>query len=134
MRRRSNIRRFAAKLLAISMSDGLLDEKKISAILKILAKDTGILPILREYYRLIKHTLIKEKLLIYSDEEISDPQKNAIVSCFEKKLGRKLRVQLEKDRTLIAGIRIQLNDRIYEHSIRSTLESLTRSSQSAQRV
>ncbi len=124
MRKRSQVQKFASKLLAISTTNGLLDEKKISAILEILPKTIESLHILREYYRLVERASINERLIIHSDRDVSDEQKQKLVTHFEQKFGRKLRTYSIISPELIAGIKIQIGDKIFEQSIYSTLATL----------
>lgn len=126
MKKRLNIRKFAKKLLSISRTNGLLDDEKIAAVLNALPKEPNSLSVLREYYSLLKRAISKERLLIFSDNELLDEERDLLVSSFERKAGRKVRVQTEIDPNLIAGVRAQLGDKIFEISVRSTLATLSK--------
>lgn len=124
MSKRSDIRKFASQLVALSRTDGLLDEQRIRAILQILPKKKSSLILFEQYYCVLKRAIANERLTIYSDSALSDSQQKALISYFEKRCNRRLRARFDTAPELIAGIRVQVGDKILEQSIRSTLEAL----------
>lgn len=124
MQKRTHIKKFAIRLLGISHTNGLLDDRKILAILKVLPKNNNTLLILQQYYSLVVRSKIKEQMIISSDHEVDKESIQKIVTHFEKKFNRKLRIVTKIDPMLIAGICIQVGDKIFEQSIRATLATL----------
>ncbi len=125
MKIRTHIHKFAAQLLKISYTNHLLDDDKISAILKSLPRNQETLLVLQAYYNLVRSEKLKEHLFITAAEHLSDEQIQKLKCHFETKFRRNLRVTFSHDPQLIAGIKVQIGDKIFERSIQSTL-SLTR--------
>ncbi len=121
MKIRTHIHKFATQLLKISYTDHLLDDDKISAVLKSLPRSQETLIVLQEYYNLIQSEKLKEHLFITAAAHLSDGQMQKLKCHFEKKFRRNLRVTFSYDPQLIAGIKVQIGDKIFERSIQSTL-------------
>ena len=62
-------------------------------------------------------------LKIYYCGDISTDQISNIRSTFESKFGKSFEVSVEEDSNLIAGIRVQINDLIFENSIALALNN-----------
>jgi F0F1-type ATP synthase delta subunit len=113
---------FARKLLRISFNDeGLLCEEKIHAVIEVLPRSHSTLAILNEYFSLVKRELRRQTLVISSPIELNADTIDSLRRHFEQTLGRKFAPVASLDDSLIAGIRVQANDRIFEKSISGAL-------------
>ncbi|MDR2436428.1 MAG: F0F1 ATP synthase subunit delta [Puniceicoccales bacterium] len=116
---------FARKLLQISFNGkGLLCEEKIHATIEALPRSHRTLAILNEYFSLIKREFRRQMLAISSPTELSADAIDSLRQHFERTLGRKFAPVALVDGSLIAGIRVQADDRIFEKSIAGALETL----------
>jgi F-type H+-transporting ATPase subunit delta len=61
---------------------------------------------------------------VVSAFELTDAQVSDLVQRLEKKTGRKVRVQVAVDRSLIGGVRIVLGDKVIDASARAQLGAL----------
>jgi F0F1-type ATP synthase delta subunit len=125
MKARKREKSFAKKLLQISCGDdGLLCEEKIRAVIGALPRSHGTLAILREYFLLVRCELGKQMLVISSPVELGGNVVDDLRRHFEQTLGQKFVPKILLDDSLIAGIRVRANDRIFEKSIAGALEAL----------
>ena len=61
---------------------------------------------------------------IYTPFELSQDQVNKIQSAFEKKFNTKCNFKIVIDKDLIAGIRVLINETIFEYSVESKLDDI----------
>ncbi|MDR1255954.1 MAG: F0F1 ATP synthase subunit delta [Puniceicoccales bacterium] len=125
MRTKNRAKVSARKLLRISCgSDGLLGEDRIRMVIKALPMQHDTLAILKEYSVLIERTLRRQTMLICSPAKLEAKTVESLRKYFERVLGQKFFPRVAVDNSLIAGIRVQAGDRIFEKSIAGTFEVL----------
>ncbi len=118
-------RQNAKKLFNVCMSDGRLDEAKLSQVVKAVAaqKPRGYLPILTRLMKLVDLQVASQTVSVESAVELSD-KGEAIFREVESKVGpaaaRTYRVVPE----LIGGVRIRRGSDVWDGSIRTRLNHL----------
>ena len=64
------------------------------------------------------------EVTLSSASPVSDEQRAGIVDSLNKRFGRKIRLTVEIDNTLIGGARLQVGDRVIDGSVRTGLDKL----------
>ncbi len=109
------IKKQIKKLAAASYTKNQLDEKKVKKIVKFLSRQE-----LREYIKILKE-LEKGKQItvvvphLYKEKDI-EKQLSGVFA------GKK--IVFKQDQSLLAGLRVENNDLVYELSLKDTLENL----------
>jgi F0F1-type ATP synthase delta subunit len=103
-------------------ADGMLDESRVRAVVKVLAEGDGPGP-LRAYLGELEKFVAASTLRLEYCGELSDGGVESLIAHFEGKLGRRLAVIVEFNDALIAGLRVSVADTVVENSIAATLES-----------
>lgn len=120
-------KQFSDVFLNLSLRpDGDLDENRVLCIIDVLAeniKEKDLVIVLNRYFFAIKKYCDEHMLKIYYCGDISTDQISNIRSTFESKFGKSFEVSVEEDSNLIAGIRVQINDVIFENSIALALNN-----------
>lgn len=97
-----------------------LEKIKLNLILMLLEKRKA-LPLFRSVITVFL-TLYKEYhtsmvCVLRSSHLLTDEQKNTFISCIERLSGKRIFYSFVHDRSLIAGIRIESETMVWEHSI-----------------
>lgn len=89
-------------------------------------KRLPVLPAVYEQFLTLRaeHEAVKD-VLVVSATELSQAQTDKIASAMEKRLGQKVRLSSQIDKTLIAGVIIQYDDVVIDGSSRGQLERLS---------
>lgn len=105
------------KLVCLSYTKGRLDEVKVQKISRILSKR-----LLKEYIKFLKRYEQKNKLIIVIYQ--SDPKEIIKIRKHYEKIFPKKNIVFQEDKTLIGGIKIIDNDKIYEFSLKGIFGEL----------
>ena len=114
-------------LLRLVESFGLLNT--LSGMIKLLTRDRrGILlgEIAQRIIYLCQKNSPYTTFKVTSALELSDDRQDQLVQFIERKTGTKARLQVTIDPSLIAGIRIQSEQLLWEYSIKKELRLLSR--------
>lgn len=79
---------------------------------------------LKSFLKAATREVQKDTLVIESAQELSDEVVASLVTDFSKDRARPLQVVRKSNPTLIAGIRVQLGDTVYDASVANNLQSL----------
>lgn len=79
---------------------------------------------LKAFLKAATREVQKDTLVIESAQELSDDVVQSLVADFSKGRTRPLQVVRKSNPALIAGIRVQLGDTVYDASVASNLQSL----------
>lgn len=125
--------KIAKDLFKKSLTNGLVDSKKVTAILKNLssAKPQGLIGILKVYKRLIESKIAGETLTIESSAQTITLKK------FEKELMNKTGAQKTKyilNPDSVFGAKITIGDWVWEDTLETKLKQLTLRSISGQAI
>ncbi len=119
------------KLLSLSLGDdGLLDDGRISCVLSSLSmKFSGdeLRKLLIGYLNILERFRASHTLLIEHSGELSDDCVQRLRERYQTMFGRSLLVLKKESEELIAGLRIQLDDFVFECSITNALDAYRKS-------
>lgn len=125
---------FSHVLIDDQTKNSLLDQafgssvqKYVLNFLKLLVKKRRIRyikEIVKSFIRLCNKYLGIEEGIVYTPYSLSDAQLTSIADALSKKEGKKLELRQIIDQSLIGGIRVQINTRVYDGSIKNKVEKL----------
>lgn len=128
---------FAHVLISDETKNKLLDDsfgtsvhKYVLNFLKILVKKRRIRyikEIVRSFIKLSNKHLGIEEGVVYSAFDLSDEQLAAIEEAVSKKENKKIILRVIKDPSLIGGVRVQINTRVYDGSVKNKVSRLKES-------
>ncbi len=101
-------------LASSSFTKGNLDEKKVSRITKALNRSD-----LRKYINALKLIAQKSTVKVWTSTNLDKKTQESLKSLFKGK-----KIQTLKDEDLLAGIKIQDFDNIYDLNIKNTLNTM----------
>jgi F0F1-type ATP synthase delta subunit len=103
------------QLVSDSYTEGELDAGKVFKIADILRQSE-----LKEYIHALKEFEKKTTVMVtIPAQEMPDEMFNSIQQLFPKK-----KIMLDYDPNLILGVKVTDNDRVYEFTLRNTLEKM----------
>lgn len=121
---------FVEKSIKLSVLDKIFKDNVDTTVLnfiKIILQD-GIIKYFKNIYIEYKHLsnnycgILEGK--IFTPKEISSDKIFEICSAFEKKLGKKVDLDIVYDRSLIGGIKVIIKDTIYDYSVDTMIENM----------
>ena len=80
--------------------------------------------LLDEFIEMCNESLGVKKGKLYSTKELSKEEIAKIESAFDSKLNIKVQLENIVDTSLIGGVRVVINDHVYDGSLKNQLESL----------
>jgi F-type H+-transporting ATPase subunit delta len=98
-----------------------------AGFLKVLAENQrlGALPDILARYEVLKADAERTlDVVLTSSSDVSDAQQQRIIDSLNKRFGRKVRLTVRLDPTLIGGARLQVGDRVIDGSVRTGLDKL----------
>jgi F0F1-type ATP synthase delta subunit len=127
---------FAKDLVKISIgADGHLDEVRVGAVLRVLGETTahGLKSTLVAYLRELEKFVAATTVYLEHCGELSAGAAESLLAHFEGMLGRRLLITVVENDTLIAGLRVSVDDLVVEYSVAGTLEAYRRAITEADR-
>ena len=119
------------KLLSLSLcDDGLLDDDRISCVLSSLSTEFSgdeLRRLLIEYLNILERFRASHTLYIDHSGELSEDCVQRLREKYQTMFDRPLFVVTKESEDLIAGIRIRLDDFVFECSIASALDNYRKS-------
>jgi F-type H+-transporting ATPase subunit delta len=121
--------KLARQLFAMSVVDGAVSAERVSGVLEYVEKHHPANPVtvLKAYRRLIAAEIAKSVAVVEHAGTVNDAMLAAIAAAMTKKYGRKVEARAHPSADLLAGMRVQVGDDIYESSIASQLAALASS-------
>ena len=107
-------RKLIKKLVLASYTHGDLDEKKVIKIAKILKKGD-----LKLYIKALKANEMQNTVIVSTTLDKTKELKNHLSDVFKDK-----KIIVEYDKSLIAGVKIQDFDNIYELNLKNKIKNL----------
>ena len=125
---KERIKRYSRELLQISLQDGQLDSERVEAVLNTLerSRPRKYLSILRAYLKRVKREIARSSAIIEFAGGLEDDEVDRLVSVFSDRYGRPITPVTRPNPDLIAGIRVRIDCDVYDNSIASRLEALSR--------
>jgi F-type H+-transporting ATPase subunit delta len=125
--------REARELFRSCQVNGLLDENRVRQALKLLAEKQprGYLEILARLHRLVKLDLEQHAARVESALPLPPDLQNAVTGQIKAKYGNGMNISFAQNPALIGGLRIQAGSDLYDGSVKTRLEKLEESFESA---
>jgi F-type H+-transporting ATPase subunit delta len=121
--------KFARQLFAMSVVDGAVSADRVSGVLQYVEKHETANPVmvLKAYRRLIAAEIAKSIAVVEHAGAINDAMLAAIAAAMTRKYGRPVTAAATPSPELLAGLRVQVGDDIYESSVAGQLAVLAAS-------
>jgi F-type H+-transporting ATPase subunit delta len=121
--------KFARQLFAMSIVDGAVSADRVAGVLEYVEKHHPANPVmvLKAYRRLVAAELAKSLAVVEHAGAINDAMLAAIAASMTRKYGRSVAATARPSPALLAGLRVQVGDDIYESSVAGQLAVLAAS-------
>ncbi|HEX2854487.1 MAG TPA: F0F1 ATP synthase subunit delta [Opitutaceae bacterium] len=118
---------FARQLFKMSVVNGTVSPERVSGVLQYVEKHKVANPliVLKAYARLIATELAKSHATVEHAGEISAATLSTIAAAMSKKYGRPVTASAKPNPALLAGLRVQVSDDVYESSVAGQLAALS---------
>ncbi|CAA6676414.1 MULTISPECIES: FoF1 ATP synthase subunit delta [unclassified Lentimonas] len=126
MKRDKKIIQFAKKLVELSKDNGVVTEAKIGEVLAGLkqAKHRQHLTVLKNYLTFVRREVALQTAVVSTPDALSADTLKAIEAKYTKIYGRTITATIQKDTSLIAGVRVRVGDDVYDASVAGRLQRL----------
>ncbi len=117
---------FARQLFKLSIVDGIVSPDRVAGVLEYVEKHKPANPImvLKAYARLVATELAKSEAIVEHAGAINAATLGAIAAAMSQKYGRAVTATAKASPSLLAGIRVQVGDDVYESSVAGQLAAL----------
>jgi F-type H+-transporting ATPase subunit delta len=118
---------FARQLFKLSIVNGVVSPERVSGVLQYLEKHKVANPliVLKAYARFVANELAKSEAVVEHAGDINAATLSAIATAMTKKYGRPVTATAKPNAALLAGLRVQVSDDVYESSVASQLAALS---------
>jgi F-type H+-transporting ATPase subunit delta len=118
---------FARQLFKMSVVDGAVSAERVSGVLQYIEKSRPANPmmVLKAYARYISAELAKGEAVVEHAGAINDAMLASIAAAMSKKYNRPVTAKAKANPALLAGLRVQVGDDIYESSVAGQLAALS---------
>jgi F-type H+-transporting ATPase subunit delta len=125
--------REARQLFRCCRVDGLLDENRVRQLLALLTgkKPRGYVEILARLHRLVKLDLEQRDVRVESATPLPPDLQNAVAGQIKRKYGNGMNISFAQNPSLIGGLRIQAGSDLYDGSVKTRLDKLEESFETA---
>jgi len=119
-------RKLTKGLFKMSLTNGRLDEKKVSAVVQkvIDAKPRSFTGILKEYQRLVRLEVAKHHAVIESATALDKGTTDQLLANLRAKYGGDLTTEFKTTPELLGGLRIKIGSDVFDSSVRERLARL----------
>lgn len=117
---------FAKKLVRSSLSKGKIDPVKVEEVTKMIKEVSGInaLEVLKRYAELIEVRILEETAYVETPFEATGKWAEDIKDLIHAKFPEVTYINFVVNPTLIAGVKLQIADMVYENSLKAKLDNL----------
>lgn len=121
------VRQTARVLLNASIENGTVSPERVAGVLAWAeqTQPSQVIAILREYLRMVQVEVNKSSARIEHAGAIGPEAVASIAASLSKRYNRAVTATASENSALIAGIRVNVGDDVYESSIAGRLESLS---------
>lgn len=126
MKHDKKITRLAKKLVELSKENGVVTEAMVSEVLTGLKqiKHRNYLIILKTYLVRLRRELALQTAVVSTPNLLSDNTLEEISAKYSLVYRRPIIAEVEKDNSLIAGVRVRVGDDLYDASLAGRLQRL----------
>lgn len=128
MKRDKKIQKYSKKLVALSLgADNFVSEERVAAILRVLGEKPPLhyKALLKAYYNKLKVLLRDETLRVEFFGDLDKGNTVQMEEAFSRRYGRLFKTVLDEAPELLAGVRIQVGDDVWDRSVSGRLEYLS---------
>lgn len=118
---------FARQLFKMSVVDGTVSPECVAGVLQYIEKHkvANQIVVLKAYARLITTELAKGQAVVEHAGTINADTLSTISAAMTKKYGRPVTATAKPNPALLAGLRVQVSDDVYESSVAGQLAALS---------
>jgi F-type H+-transporting ATPase subunit delta len=118
---------FARQLFKMSLVDGTVSADRVTGVLAYVEKHRPANPVmvLKAYARLVATELAKSEAVVEHAGAITAATLAAIAAAMSGKYARPVTATARPNAALLAGIRVQVGDDVYESSVAGQLAALS---------
>ncbi len=126
MKNNSKNSRLAKKLVELSKEDNVVTESKVSEVLEAFRQlhYRYHLKVLKTYLNYIRREVALQTAVVAAPVQLDEASLKSIETHFIKQYNRPIQAVFQKDRSLIAGIRVRVGDDVYDASVAGRLKRL----------
>ncbi len=126
MKINKEIRRLSREMLRASFTDGQLDHGRIASLVESLVarKPRNYIAVLKHYRRLLRLEVEKRRARVETASELDSETGSKLVANLKKKYGNDLATEFFVNPQLLAGMRIQVGNDVWDGTVRGRLERL----------
>ena len=119
----------ARQFFGMSMVDGAVSAERVGGVLEYIEKTSPAneMAVLREYRRLNAIEVAKGVAVVEHAGAIGDTTLSSVASAMAKKYSRAVTATAKPNPALLAGLRVQIGDDVYESSVAGQLAALASS-------
>lgn len=116
----------AKNMFKDSLDKGLLNRAKIQPLIARVKLEykSSALAVLKEYLKIVERYQKSQMLFIEISSEIQDSSLKEIRKTLEKRFHKSLQIQVLKNPSLIAGLKVTLDDTQWDYSLKNRLEQM----------
>jgi F-type H+-transporting ATPase subunit delta len=116
----------ARQFFKMSVLDGAVSTDRVAGVLAYVEKHqpANSLMVLRAYARLVARELARSAAVVEHAGSINNATLAAISAAMTKKYGRSITATAAANPALLAGLRVQVGDDVYESSVSGQLSAL----------
>jgi F-type H+-transporting ATPase subunit delta len=120
---------FARQLFKLTVVDGTVSPERVAGILQYVEsrKVANPLIVLKAYSRLVENELAKSRAVVEHAGAIGEGTLSTIAAAMTKKYSRPVTAVAKPNPALLAGVRVQVGDDVYESSVANQLAVLAAS-------
>ena len=120
-------RRLARELFRLSLVNGRLDARRVSAISERLVaeKPRSYLEILKEFSRLVRLELERRHAVVESASPLDESSATNIANTLKQKFGDDITTEFRTSPDLLGGLRIKLGSDVWDGSISNRLATFS---------
>ena len=120
---------FARQLFKMSVVNGAISPERVAGVLQYIdsRKVANPLIVLKAYARLVENELAKNQAVVEHAGTIGHDTLATIAAAMTKKYSRPVTAVAKPNPALLAGVRVQVGDDVYESSVASQLAALSAS-------
>lgn len=119
-------RKLTKGLYQLSLTNGRLDEQKVSAVVKkvIADKPRSFVGILKEYQRLVRLEVARHHAVIESATALDKRTGDQLLTNLKARYGSDLTTEFKVSPDLLGGLRIKIGSDVFDSSVRERLARL----------
>lgn len=118
--------RFLKGLVALSLENGKVSQERVNAILETLRSrpPRQLKSLLKEYLKRIRLEVARSTLVVESAAPVSEETLEELRKWASSRTGREMTIDSRLNPELIAGLRVQIADTVFEKNINNDLNRL----------